>query len=114
MAKAKVETVGGLSVRSNVRTMGKTVPDEPTRTFEIPLLIREVDSTIDCGFQQEWGSVEDVNGKGPLHLFAGAGWGSSWASIDFNGKSYAISATDLVAAFIDAVEGEEEEHEQVV
>ena len=99
MTRRRVETVGGIRVGSNDRAQGRTTPSAPTRTFEIKLPVREVDSTIECGFQQEWGRIDEID----LTLFAGAGWGSSWATIQHGDKHYAISATDIVEAFLDAI-----------
>lgn len=97
----RVVVRGGNRVGSNAKAFGKTTPDEPTRTFLIALPIREVDSTIECGYQPEWGSIDEID----LMLSCGAGFGSAWATIRYGDKHYAIAATDLLEAFLDSVEG---------
>lgn len=99
----QVEIVGGLRVTAS--SGGRSTPTSPSRVFEITLPIREVDSTIECGFQTEWGVIEDVDGRGPLRLHCGAGFGSGWATLTFDGKRYAISGADFVSSFLGAVGG---------
>lgn len=74
--------------------------DDFTEQFELKLPVRMYDSTIFAGLRAEWGRIENVDGRGPLVICSGAGFGSAWATIDFDGKRYAISARDLVEAFL--------------
>jgi len=91
---------GGIRVTSNTRGQ-----EDPIRTFTLPIKVLEVESAINAGFRAEWGSV-DVDGD-ELLLCSGAGFGSAWATISFQGKTYMIGAHDLVAAFLDEVRKEE-------
>lgn len=93
-----VKVVGGVRVASNTRG-----PEDPIREFDLPVKVREVESSINCGFRAEWGRIDDVDGRGPLTIFSGAGLGSPWATISFEGKEYAIGAHDLADRFIEAV-----------
>lgn len=96
----KVEVSDGVRVASNSRALGHTTPEAPSRTFEIALPVRECTSTIEAGFQTEWGRIDEID----LTLYSGAGFGSAWATIHHGNKTYAIKATDIVAAFLAAVE----------
>lgn len=94
MAERKVvATRGGVNVRSNTRG-----PEDPIRTFTLPIEVLEVESSINCGFRMQWGEV-DVDGD-RLEISSGAGMGSTWATISFRGKDYAISAPQIVEAFL--------------
>lgn len=101
MKRPEVEIEGGIRVGSNTRG-----PEDPIQTFTLPILVHEVESSINCGFRAQWGEV-DVNGD-RLEICSGAGFGSAWATISFRGKNYAIGAHEMVAAFLEAigVEGE--------
>jgi len=74
--------------------------DDFTEEFELKLPVRAYDSTIFAGYRAEWGRLDDVDGRGPLVLCSGAGFGSAWATIEFDGKRYAISARELVEVFL--------------
>lgn len=99
----EVRAVGGIGVR--VGGHGRTTPDSPTRTLTLEVPLREVESLIECGFQAEWGRIDDIE-DGPLVLNAGAGFGSAWATITYAGKKYAISGPDLVSAFLGTISKE--------
>jgi len=81
---------------------------DPLHTFQIPVAVREVESSIDAGFRAQWGEV-DVDGD-TLEICSGAGFGSAWATISFRGKDYAIGAHDIVASFLAALEPREKPH----
>jgi hypothetical protein len=99
MAKPEIEIPKGIvgDVYSGGRKL-RGVHD-PLETFDIPVKVRLVESSIDAGFRAQWGEV-DVDGD-ILEICSGAGFGSAWATISFRGKHYAIGAHDLVAAFLE-------------
>jgi hypothetical protein len=72
--------------------------DDPISVIEVPLKIREVETTIPCGFQAIWGTV-DVNGE-KLTATAGAGFGSGWATIEFRGKNYCFPILEVIKALL--------------
>lgn len=88
-----IEVTEGIPVRSNTRGH-----EDPIRTFVLPIEVIEVESSINCGFRAQWGVV-DIDGD-TLEVCSGAGMGSSWATISFRGKQYAISAAKLTEAFL--------------
>lgn len=96
MATRTKVSAGGIRVASNTRG-----PEDPLRTFTLPIEVHEIESSINCGFRAEWGRV-DVDGE-ELVICSGAGFGSAWATISFRGKQYAIGAHEMVAAFLDAL-----------
>lgn len=102
MSNPRVVISGGIRVGASGH--GRTTPENPTRVFEISIPIREVGSTIECGFQVPWGKIEDVDGRGPLEMGCGAGFGSGWATIKFEDTTYAISGADFVSAFLGALD----------
>jgi hypothetical protein len=102
---AKVET--GRETMVGVRTTDskgnvRKLDAESTKTaeFDLALKLTEHDSTIFAGFQTEWGAIDEID----LTLYAGAGMGSSWATINYKGRRFAISAPQLVEAFLAAVD----------
>jgi hypothetical protein len=103
MAKSKVEDAhGGLLTEASKG--GRRLTLDPIREIPIELTIREVESTIPAGFQQEWGTV-NVDGD-VLWLGTGAGLGSKYATIRFRGKGYVFEVNEIVEKFLDAL-GEE-------
>jgi hypothetical protein len=77
---------------------------DPIRTIPITLEIREVESTIPCGLQQEWGEVDVDNDR--LALTAGAGFGNGYGTITFRNRRYYWAIGDIAAAFLTAVKDE--------
>lgn len=95
--RAKVDVEGGIVTRSSARGI-----EDPIRTFDLAVPIHEVASLIACGFRAEFGTI-DVDGD-KLEVCSGAGFGSAWTTIQFQGKSYAIGAHEMAARFIDVVD----------
>lgn len=81
---------------------GRRLTLDPIRVIPITLNIREVESTIPCGFQTPWGEV-DIDGH-LLEVFGGAGFGSGWATIQYKGKSYCFPITEIVQEFLAGLE----------
>lgn len=80
---------------------------DPIRVVPVRLEVREVESTIPCGFQQVWG---DASWMGrPVEITSGAGLGSRWGTITYGDRSYAFDAQQLVEAFVAAVAAVDEE-----
>ena len=88
---------------------GRRITLDPIKVHPITIEIREVESTIPCGFQTHWGSV-DIDGD-ELEVFGGAGFGSQWTTIQFRGKSYCYPISEVVGAFLDALA---EDNERIV
>jgi hypothetical protein len=83
---------------------GRKLTLDPTRVHPITIEIREVESTIPCGFQAEFGTV-DVDGD-ELSVCAGAGFGSQWITMQFKGKSYCFPITEVISAFLEQLEAD--------
>ena len=83
-------------------TDGRRLTLDPIRVIPITVEIREVESTIPCGFRQMWGEV-DIDGD-VLQVTSGAGVGSEWATIQFRGKDYCFAISDVVASFVEALD----------
>lgn len=80
---------------------GKPVTLDPLRTFEIPVELREVESTIPCGFRMGWLDGDD---KGtPFSLAAGAGCGSKWLTFSYGDRDFCVDMSDVVGSFIDTI-----------
>lgn len=88
-------------IRVRAAVGGRELTLDPVRTIVVPLEVREVESTIPCGFQSEWGTG-GVDGE-KLMLTAGAGFGSRWGTIHYAGKSYAFDANQLINAFLNEI-----------
>lgn len=87
-------------------TVTKLSPDGYTNVHKLAVDLYEYPyPTIFAGFQMDWGTV-DIDGD-ELQLATGAGLGSSWATIKFRDAYYAISATQLVEAFLASVSPKE-------
>ena len=77
--------------------------DDIIARYRLDLEVREYGfPPIFAGFQTEWGSV-DIDGD-TLTLYSGAGMGSGWATIDYKGRRFAISASQLVEAFLEVLD----------
>ena len=83
---------------------GRVLTLDPVRLLTLKLEVREVESAIPCGFQVEWATA-DVRGD-ELMVCVGAGFGSRWATIRYQDKSYAFSVEDVVSSFLEALEGQ--------
>jgi hypothetical protein len=81
---------------------------EPLREFVLRVPAREVESTIPAGFQSVWGDGTLPDGR-KFQITVGAGFGSGWGTFRLDGddRSFAFRAGDLVAAFAEAIDGEE-------
>lgn len=81
---------------------GRRLTLDPIRVVTVPLEVREVESTIPCGFQSVWGEAGE--GDRRIELTAGAGMGSRWGTIVFRGKTYCFDANQLINAFVDELD----------
>lgn len=82
---------------------GRKLTLDPISRIPITIHVREVESTIPCGFQVNFGEV-DVDG----HLFevtAGAGVGSEWLTFRYKGKQYCFPISEVVGKMLDAIDG---------
>jgi hypothetical protein len=102
MSEKKIEATD--AIRVSASSGGRPLTLDPVSVVEVPLRIREVESTIPCGFQQDWGTVE-VDGE-KLEATSGAGWGNQWATISFKGKSYCFSISEIVGEFLSKVDAD--------
>lgn len=93
-------------IRVTADVGGRPLTLDPIRVIPVELEVREVESTIPCGFQSVWGEGE-VDGQ-EFTLAVGAGFGSRWATIHYHGKNYCFSANGLMEAFFKALEGPSE------
>ena len=80
---------------------GRRLTLDPIRVIPTVLEVREVESTIPCGFQSMWGESDDP----PTELTSGAGMGSRWGTIRYKDRSFCFDATQLMVAFMEAEKG---------
>jgi hypothetical protein len=93
--------MGNGEIRIAAASGGREITLDPIRELRLEVPAREVESTIPCGFQVEWGAGE--MGGEEFCLTVGAGVGSPWLTFADLGKRYCLSAEDLVRAFIEAI-----------
>lgn len=105
--KKKIEQTRGLVGDAETVADDGTVTrhgseDDIVARYRLDLEVREYGfPPIFAGFQTEWGTV-DIDGDA-LTIYSGAGMGSGWATIDYQGRRFAISAAQLVEAFLEAI-----------
>lgn len=93
------EIVGNVTTSKDGEVKRHGPEDDVVGRFTIPVEVVEYGtSTIFAGFQMAWGTV-DIQGD-QLELFSGAGLGSSYATIQFRGRDFVISAPSLIEAFL--------------
>jgi hypothetical protein len=93
-------------IRVRAAVGGRELTLAPIRVVAVTLEVREVESTIPCGFQSVWGDAEGVGPDGAQHairLTSGAGFGSRWGTIDCDGRRFCFSADQLINAFVSAL-----------
>lgn len=76
---------------------GRPITLDPIRVIPVTVEVREVESTIPCGFQSIWG--EGDTGGQEYSVTAGAGFGSRWGTIQWQGRSYCFDVMQLLNAF---------------
>lgn len=86
---------------------GRELTLDPLRTLPVVVEVREVESTIPCGFQSEWATGTAPDGT-PFGIYAGAGFGSRWGTVDYRGKNYAFDIEQFFTAFMAAVDKADE------
>lgn len=79
---------------------GRRLTLDPIRTIDISVSVREVESTVPCGFRQEWISGTSNDGH-EFELYAGVA--SPWLIIHVDGKQYCTDIRDLLSTFLDRV-----------
>jgi hypothetical protein len=84
---------------------GRQITLDPIRNIPVTFNIREVESTIPCGFQGQWGEGE-IDGE-RIELNTGGGFGSRWATIHYRGHDYCFKAEELLSAFLDGLAASE-------
>lgn len=92
----------GEPIRVTASVGGRRLTLDPLAEHTLPIQLREVESTIPCGFQIDWVSGE--KGDEEYRVAVGAGMGSEWATIHYKGKEYCFSARSLLDAFFAAVD----------
>lgn len=91
---------GDGEIKVEAASGGRRITLDPIRTFSIPVEVREVESTIPCGFQSVWLTASD-EGKDIGNITAGAGVGSKWGTIKVGDRCYCFDAGELLAAVIE-------------
>jgi len=96
---------GEIGVRAAVgdqKTGTRQITLDPLAEFVAKLPFREVESTLPAGFRVGWmeGTVDDEK---KIELLVGAGVGSRWGIIEYDGKSYVFDAQDLLKAVVEAI-----------
>lgn len=76
---------------------GRSITLAPLQTHEITLTVREVESSLPCGFRVGWLSGEAEPGD-KFELLAGAGVGSPWMIFERHGREFVIDARHIVDA----------------
>jgi hypothetical protein len=85
------ETISNAGVRRRITL-------EPLHRKALAIEVREVESTIPCGFQQHWG--DGKYGKKKFDMGCGAGFGSRWMTFTVGEHNYCISADDIAKAVL--------------
>ena len=75
---------------------------DPLATHKATVEWREVETTIPCGFQVQWGTAALDDGR-EVELCCGAGFGSNWMTAKVDGKSYCVSAEEIIEALLIAI-----------
>lgn len=83
-------------------TGGRQLTLDPIRVIPVTVDVREVESTIPCGFRMGWVDGE-ADGK-EFDIAAGAGCGSRWLTIKYGDKYFCMDIEDFLQSFIGAVE----------
>lgn len=67
---------------------------DPLREKVLNVKWREVESSVPCGFRQEWISGERDGAE--FDLCVGAGAGSPWMTFTYKGRDYCIDVRDII------------------
>jgi hypothetical protein len=76
-------------------TNGRRLTLDPLRKKKLAVEVREVESTIPCGFQTPWADGELPDGT-KFSLTSGAGVGSRWMTFRYKGRNFAIQADSII------------------
>lgn len=85
---------------------GRQITLDPLRLLPITVDVREVESTIPCGFSMEW--VTGTHDGKEFDISAGAGVGSRWLTISYGGRYFCMDIEDFLRAFLDSLETPDE------
>lgn len=75
---------------------GRLVTLDPIREKHLSIPVRQVESTLPCGFQQHWAHV-DADGT-ECDIACGAGVGSKWMTVTIGDRRYCMSVEDIFVA----------------
>lgn len=96
-------------IRVEAAVGGRRLTLDPIREKTIEVSVREVETTIPCGFQVN--HVEGQTDEGlDFEFNSGAGMGSRWMTFKYRGHYVAIDVESLIrplVAWIDGVEAEQ-------
>ena len=74
--------------------------DHPLQQADLPIRVREMESTIPCGLRVDWIDAKGGDGYPDIDLDCGAGCGSPWIELKYGPREFAVDARDIIHAII--------------
>ena len=99
--KAKRKRADG-EISCEAESNGRRITLEPLQILTLAIPMREVESTLPCGFRQSW--VSGDSGKKKFSLTSGAGCGSRWMTFDYAGRQFCVDIEDVVKQAIEVID----------
>ena len=88
-------------IRVQAAANGRKLTLDPIRIIDLQVPMREVESTIPCGFRMGWLDGDDEGT--PFSLTAGAGCGSPWLAFSYGDRDFCFDMTEFVTQLIDKI-----------
>lgn len=80
---------------------GRQITLDPIQVLSVTVDVREVESTIPCGFRQEW--VDGEHNGTKFDICSGAGLGSRWLTIHYGDRSFCMDIEVFLRSFLAAL-----------
>ena len=80
---------------------GRRITLDPIQLLPITVDVREVESTIPCGFRQAW--VDGEHNGTTFDIAAGAGLGSRWLTIHYGDRYFCMDIEDFLKSFLETL-----------